>query len=543
MQKYFLALIILTVISTIGYFSCEKGLTSNPYPNQRPDTKLFIQPTEAGFDTTYSTQVLHWWGSDPDGEVMGYFYQWNHFAEINADSFVWTTAESDTFHVPIRQLTDNFWIKIKAVDNYAKWDYREPTKSGVDNEYFSDVGSQSRVFDEGDIVLSRGDTPGIQTTLGTTLTTLRGDEFYNLPPTDTTDAVDLTPAYALFPIKNSPPTVSFVYSSNPPDTLTSMTFTTRTFNWIGYDPDGNETLVNFYYALNRKTAEPPASPEDFQNCEIYGVLGGSERTLTLRNIPVGVWVFYLTVQDIAGQFSEIIRFPREKGTWIVEEPKRNGTLFIDDYKLKTDGDILYPEALDEILGTNNYSTWHIEDRIPYSKIDIEETLSFFNYIIYYADGQSHLPNLSSEILAYILQPERNHHILISSITAIDNSDSLFAFLSSDGIEIVKSRYRFKSSDYRIGPGQVIYSRDPNYVDLKVTSGKIISNPDGLIVGADADTLYQLPASTRNEWQGEPVIGVRYPVEGEVKLIFLSFTLHNANGDGNVKEVIREFLRK
>lgn len=516
-------------------------MTSNPHPNQRPDTRLFIQPTEDGFDTTYSTQVLHWWGSDPDGEVMGYFYQWNHFTEIKPDSFVWTTAESDTFHVPIRQLADNFWIRIKAVDNYAKWDYRQATKSGVDNEYFSDVGSQSRIYDESDIVLSRGDTPGIQTTLGAALTTLRGDEFYNLPPTDTTGAVDLTPAYALFPIKNSPPQVSFVYGSNPSDTLTSMTFTTRTFHWIGYDPDGNETLVNFYYALSRKTFPPPASPDDFHDCEINGVLDGSARTLTLRNIPGGEWVFYLTVRDIAGQFSEIIRFPREKGTWIVEEPKRNGTLFIDDYALKTDGDELYPAALDEILGTGNYSVWHIEDRIPYSKIDIEETLSFFNYIIYYADGQSHLSNISPEILAYILQPERNHHILISSINAIDNNDSLFAFLSSDGFEIVADRYRFKAGDYRIGPGQIIYSRDSSYVDLKVTSGKIISNPDGLIVGADADTLYQLPPSSRNEWPGEPVVGVKYPTEGEAKFIFLSFTLHNTNGYGNMKEVIREFL--
>jgi len=539
----YLTLALFVIACLFCWISCEKGLTSAPFPNQPPETQLFIQPTTAGFDTTFSTQILHWWGSDADGEVIGYYYQWNYFTEIKPDSFVWTTAEYDTFNLPIRQLVDDFWIKVKAVDNSAEWNYQEPTKSGIDQEYFSDVGNEYRIYDSLDVVLSAGLTAAIQTPIGSTLTTLRGDEFYNLPPTDTSGAVDRSPAYALFPIKNSPPEVSFVYSSNPSDTVAVKTFTTRTFNWVGDDPDGTETLTYFYYALSRKGGLVPQTVAELQLCEIHDILAGSERSVTLRNIPEGEWVFYLVVEDIAGQSSSIIRFPQEQGTWTVESPKIHGTLFIDDYAIATDGDVLYPEALNEILGQDNYSVWHIENRIPYSKIDIEETLGFFDYIVYYADGQSHLPNMASQILNYYIRPDKNHHILISSITATDNNDSLFAFLSSDYAELVADRYSFQAGDYRIGPGQVIYSRDPDYVDLQVTPGKIISNPDGLIVGADADTLYQLPASSRGEWPGEPVIGIKYPIDQPAKLIFLSFTLHNSNGYSNIKEVLREFLGK
>ncbi len=546
MQKFlFLTIVAVAIIGSIFYCSCDKGLISQPYPNEPPETKLFIQPNEMGLDTTFSTQILHWWGSDHDGEVIGYYYQWSFFASINPDSFLWTTAESDTFNLPIRQKVDNFWFKIKAVDNSAKWDYPEVTKSDIDNEYFSDVGNQYRIYDSLDVVLSEGNTASIQTPEGSTLKTLRGDEFYSLPPTDTVGAIDPTPAYALFPIQNSPPNVFFVYSSNPVDTISVKTFTTRTFNWVGQDPDGNETLVAFYYALNRKEAAAPLTIDDFRQAEINGVLEGSERIITLRNISPGEWVFYLVVEDIAGQLSPIIQFPKPKGTWTVEQPKTNGTLFIDDYALATEGDHLYPDALDEILGEDNYSVWHIENRIPYSKIDIDETISFFKYIVYYADGQSHLPNMSTQILRYLLRPDKDNHILISSVTARDNNDSLFAFLSSDGLDLVTSAYRFKPYpvDYRIGPGKIIYSRDSAYVDLQVTPGKIISNPDGLNLGADADTLYQLPESTRDEWPGEPVIGLKYPIDEPAKLIFLSFTLHDANGYGNIKEVIRQFLGK
>ena len=64
-----------------------------------------------------------------------------------------------------------------------------------------------------------------------------------------------------------------------------------------------------------------------------------------------------------------------------------------------------------------------------------------------------------------------------------------------------------------------------------------------LLSMDADTLYQLPLSNREEWEGEPVIGLKYPHDAPAKLIFLSFTLHNANGKGNVIEVLREFLER
>ncbi|MQY78182.1 MAG: hypothetical protein GH151_03180 [Bacteroidetes bacterium] len=546
MRKYLIiiAIILVGFTQSILYLSCESGITSQPYPNRLPDTKLFIQTDTCGLDTTISTQYLHWWGIDPDGEVMGYFYQWSYFGEEYPDSFIWTTSESDTFHIPIHQDIDHFWFKVKAVDNSAEWDYLEPTVSKTDDEYFTDTGTEHRIYDSLDVILFEGNTPGIQTQFGDLLRTLRGDNFYSLAPTDTVGAVDPTPAYALFPIKNSPPNVSFVYSSNPVDTIKVKTFSTRSFYWIGYDPDGNESITNFYYALLPKDAVPPENLDDFNTGFVNGVLDGVERSVTLRNIPAGEWVFYLVAEDIAGQSSTIIQFPQENGTWTVEEPILNGTLFIDDYVFSTVGDQLYPASLDSILGLNNYSVWNIEENLPYSKIDIQETLNLFDYIIYYADGYSQLSSLSNEILSYIMAPNKNNHILISSITAIDNNDSLFAFLSSDAIDLVTSRYPFKTTgDYRINPGQIIYSRDTNYVDLKVTPGKIVSNPDGLILGADAVKLYQLPLSTREEWTGEPVIGLKYPHDAPAKLIFLSFTLHSTNGYDNITEVLREFLGK
>jgi len=90
--------------------------------NQSPETYLFLFPapdtsasdssTYTGIATTVSKQILHWWGDDKDGQVVGYYYQWDY-----QEKRTWTTSEYDTFYVPIRTDYDEFTFRVWAVDN------------------------------------------------------------------------------------------------------------------------------------------------------------------------------------------------------------------------------------------------------------------------------------------------------------------------------------------------------------------------------------------------------------------------------------------
>jgi hypothetical protein len=85
--------------------------------NQPPDTYLFLFPSPdtagtPGIDTTASKQVLHWWGEDKDGHVVGYYYQWDYQTQPK-----WTASEYDTFYVPIQTSYDEFTFRVWAVDN------------------------------------------------------------------------------------------------------------------------------------------------------------------------------------------------------------------------------------------------------------------------------------------------------------------------------------------------------------------------------------------------------------------------------------------
>jgi hypothetical protein len=123
MKRYHLLLLLLSFY----WVTCD----TNPFHpdkngeligNQAPETYLFLFPapdtssgdssTYTGIATTVSKQILHWWGDDKDGQVVGYYYQWDY-----QDKPVWTTSEYDTFYVPIRLDYDEFTFQVWAVDN------------------------------------------------------------------------------------------------------------------------------------------------------------------------------------------------------------------------------------------------------------------------------------------------------------------------------------------------------------------------------------------------------------------------------------------
>ncbi len=132
-------------------------------------------------DTTTSQQTLYWWGEDPDGEVIAYHTRWSF-----QDEWTRTTAESDTFFLPLQIIYDEFIFEVKAEDN------------------------------EG--------------TLDPTPATLR------IPVANSPPVIE-------FGIDSNP-----TAGSNP--NVTHITFPTRTFAWTTTDLDGFETINKIRYRLD-----------------------------------------------------------------------------------------------------------------------------------------------------------------------------------------------------------------------------------------------------------------------------------------------------
>ncbi|MDD3716685.1 MAG: hypothetical protein PHX07_05000 [Candidatus Marinimicrobia bacterium] len=76
------------------------------------DTVQVTDSLVLGLDTTISVQKVHWWGDDPDGDVIGYWVRWSYM-----DTAVFTTEESAVFYLPLRTQFDIYSLFVAAVDN------------------------------------------------------------------------------------------------------------------------------------------------------------------------------------------------------------------------------------------------------------------------------------------------------------------------------------------------------------------------------------------------------------------------------------------
>lgn len=132
-----------------------------------------------------STQTMRWWGEDPDGDVIGYYYKWDHEQE-----WTYTTAEFETFVIPIRTATDIFGFKVKAMDS---------------------------------------------------------DSLVDSTPATLIMPVKNTPPVVEFRYQSNP-----IVTGSTPD-ISERTFPTRTFLWTVSDDDGLETIDSIFYTVDDTT--------------------------------------------------------------------------------------------------------------------------------------------------------------------------------------------------------------------------------------------------------------------------------------------------
>jgi len=59
------------------FYHPDTTLGPGDYWVNKGDTTWVLDTLVMGLDTTVSVQEIHWWGDDPDGNVIGYYYRWS----------------------------------------------------------------------------------------------------------------------------------------------------------------------------------------------------------------------------------------------------------------------------------------------------------------------------------------------------------------------------------------------------------------------------------------------------------------------------------
>jgi hypothetical protein len=538
---------LLALLSLPG---CTKHFSSTKYGNIPPETFVAAYPfhdsTQTGeFNPQTSRLELHWWATDADGLVSGYIITFNRR--------VWTfTAKNDSvFALPLFTKDTTYTFSVAAIDN----GFTGSLKEG-DTVAFTDKNGNG-VWDKGEVFPRLG------------------------------GAVDPNPPSIKFPIANSPPSVAFVMNggqfstrSDIPDT----TFTVASFGWEGSDIDGDNTITNYYIALNdtssaaswvqlpagarfvtieARTSEASTDTSTV-SCDIYAntypAMSYTPLKATLPNMKLnGNNIFYLRAKDVADAYSPAIRMPDTTHTWFVKKPK-GSVLIVNDYGSQDQSLSFYEGVFDDVNGGSlrgKYDVWDIRSGMtptspkkgnlvqPCIVPSFQETLKLYKYIFWYsADykdfdiAQAAIPGYRSAggkifFSYYALDTTADQSALSQQLGDFSGSvDSVMVSIlkgpSSSSRPISSTGFVFSGAsvipyDSTVYPVLVRDGPTSNPTD----GGKVVWNLRGFYPSLDATVVYRIEPFGSYDAVNPPVLGV---LSGDKSVFLLGVPLYRFNGN-------------
>ncbi len=497
-------LLLFSFLLLSGYvlLSCTEDGVNNPIGNLPPNTGLFLYP-DSTILPQQSRLTIHWWGDDPDGEVLGYYFSW--------DNINWTfTASNDSqFALQIGVSDTLYTFRVAAVDAEGNKTYdNNINRNGINfgPEPFLDKNENGQ-YDPGEF-------------------------FYDI------GSVDPTPAVFDFPLRNTAPTIDWNELSFLPDT----SFPVMTFSWNVDDIDGIESVVSIELALNDTTNQS----------NIIGI-DGSVRTVTLRTddfstgtaameiliesqegninpeLLPGLMLnannnFYVRAVDISGAASPFISFPDTGQTWYVKKPVGN-LLIIDDYATIDNAAAFYNAMFDSLGLTGHFDIYDIHTETPpFLNVTFLETIKLFDYLFWYTDNSPSLDLASFATNKYLTAggkvafsmqfPQIVDPVGIASFVPII-SDSIGARSSLFSQSVVASD-----------------TTDPSYPNLKTTIS-VFRVKSFYLDPLAANPIYYYP-------NGE-LPGFAGFTNSSITEFFIALPLDKCNGTGNVKSLLQKVL--
>lgn len=494
--KYFILLLLILVVS------CDETINDNPLENKPPETSLFLYP-----DSTIAPQpsklTIGWWGDDPDGLVVGFYYKWNgstwQFTEENEISFELQIGESDTL----------YRFEVIAVDNNGNLEYDNSViRNGIDfgPEPFTDENNDG-IYNSGEAFIDIGD-------------------------------IDPEPAVEDFPIKNSSPTIEW----NSLTSLPAESFPVMTFGWNIDDLDGVETIRNINIALN-DTSNFIQLNGDIRNITIRAEDFDSDNpfmeiitngNLSDQKLP-GIELnsnnrIFIQVEDISGARSDFLQLPIEdEDNWFVHKPKGKILLLDDNPKIDNSADF-YKENLDNIQNGSlegNYDIWDIHEyEIPYESITFAETIKLFDALLWYSDNQPSMELASGTLNNYI---QNGGKVILT--TVLPHPVELLQLQDFLPIDSLASPIKFLGSNTDIQSDSLAL----DFPDIK-TTGSSIKVQTIYPSEFGAQGLYNLPDDIIDE---SKVIALK---SNDNKIFFFGLPLHECDGnEGNVKLLLEKIL--
>lgn len=408
-------------------------------PNQPPVTYLSVVSSIPGtdLDTLNYSQVLRWWGSDPDGRVEAYLIKWDSGWTPPANAQRWatdpswivTTATTDTFALATYGIADSTWGNPDSLPS-----------------------------------------------------PMRGRHTFRVRALDNAGAADPVGKTQDFRVTNHPPMLRWSNSyARPVTSLPAVAFA-----WHPIDRDGPETVRSFVYWLDR---EGKAAADSFYTADtlvaLYPTAFGPA-----GNPQPGTWTLHVQAVDDSRTRSVPISW-----TWTVGLP--NGQyLLIDnlgDVPGAANDDVFFRSMMDSVAAGNFHVMDIAQEAVASgvaasqggfrTGIEVGPFLSLFKGVLWYSGMQR---NENDEVVRRNLALAdrdnglRNYlalggRLIVCAQNAVGDSAALSRKFQTEVLGI-RDWYRLRD----------VTSLNPDYVNgnIKLPSASVIRTS----IGGQADSL-------------------------------------------------------
>jgi len=509
MNRILLLFIVLSFF-VAGMISCSKEGINNPVGNQPPNTGLFLYP-----DSTINQQPsrlnVHWWGDDPDGVIIGFYFKW----EGIDSGWTFTASNDSIFALPIGSSDTTYLFSVAAVD------------AGGNNVYDQSVEQNGINFGPEPFIDQNGD--GIYN---------EGEPFFDI------GLIDPTPAELLFPIKNTPPVLTWNELTILPDT----SFPVMTFKWDATDLDGDESISFIRIALNDtanfvslngtiRLVTLRINDLNGPNTDMEILINGSDQNIHSELLS-GLILddnnkIYLQAEDLSGARSEIMSLPDTSVTWYVKKPKGQLLIFDDLHGGSSDEEarIFYNQVFSTLGGgslSDKFDQYDLFNQpLPFESVTLLETMKLFDYAFWYSASNPRIDLLNIVTNKYL---QSGGKIAFSMTFQDSSAEFLFDLSILQGflpVDSISSPSRFVLAGADVIPSAL----EIDYPDLKTTetiSGTRTYIPNTLVT----TEIYNLVSPDLNGNIGF--------ITNDKKRFFIGLLLHHCNGgDENVDEMLEK----
>ena len=366
---------------------------------------------------------------------------------------------------------------------------------------------------------------------------------------------DLSPAHIVYPVKNSPPTVNFVYPTGAAVRKPVKTFPVLKFNWNASDSDGVDNL-NSYELVWNDTSKPVVTIDAKYNSAIFEATDLSStisnckmyqgNSLTVHpNVIAGLKLndtnyLYIRAVDKVGEKSPFIasypiyvRKPTSK-TLLVNAYSSSKQLREDFYvnNLKAIGVTSF-----DITRVNEIQTGAFTELAP-DNITQAMIFDLFDVIIWFGKDAAYSLALSEKTSDGFFTSGGKMFMAIEISSSMDPQAGYLGFSPIDSLVEPPN-----GSQLMIDRDSLVLPKTAGWPILK---SKIYINPARPFY----ENIYSTPiydaritrTNPKALWTGKSTVITKKVIAGKTTFIISSVELHNLDGNNNIKDLFTKIFK-